>query len=517
MYKWNQVFVFDTTLRDWQQCPWAWMAYEQNLEYAEIANKLGVDVLEAGFPSASKLDFKIVHDIASLWLNMVICGLCQLRESQVDITIEALKPAWAKGRLHTYLPVDPELLRASLWEKALDKEALLKNIHNFVSMAKKEWLQVEFSPEWYSRMWDNEGFALDCIRAAAWAWADVINCPDTIWWASKFEGEEYFLNKLKKHVDIIEREFPWNSIIWSCHNHNDFGIATENTMNCVFDWPVRQIEVTINGVWERAWNASLEQCVMIIKNFSKNLFTWINIKYLKQASDFIDRFMMKRQANLPIIWDNASKHTSWGHTNAVLNNPLAYQPFDPVEVGWAISLIFGPLSWGSHAKSVIEARGFKCEDSEKAEIAQFIKDKYHQRRKWITDDELIEWYIEFKGPIKIDSFSYSKTDQWSVAILNWVVFGKKWTHKKERTWKHSALVALSDLIAESLPWLNIHDYKSLSEKEWEEAACISHIEVRDKQWNWSVWIGRDEDIEISAMKAYIDAVNRYFVDLNFKL
>ncbi|NMC63809.1 MAG: 2-isopropylmalate synthase, partial [SAR324 cluster bacterium] len=139
----RQIKIFDTTLRDGQQCPGAGMSFEHCLEYAHLADALGVDVLEAGFPSASKLDFSIVRQIASeIAVNEeapVIAGLCQLRDEQIDITIESLQPALLhnKARLHVYLPVDPQLMKASLGERASDREQLLKDTRDFVERAVK--------------------------------------------------------------------------------------------------------------------------------------------------------------------------------------------------------------------------------------------------------------------------------------------------------------------------------------------------------------------------------------------
>ncbi len=384
----RHVKIFDTTLRDGQQCPGAGMDFEHNLEYARLACALRVDVLEAGFPSASNMDFEIVRticeEVATMDYKPTIAGLCQLREEQVIRTIESLQPlvSFGKARLHTYVPVDPELMPASLGKLADDKEKIIADLYRLTKMAVEAGMEVQFSPEGYSRMKGNFDFTTDLIRAAIQAGATVINCPDTIGGASVFEGEEYFVRKMVKHAEIMRSEFPDNNVIWSVHCHNDFGLAVQNSLNGVVDGPATQIEGCINGIGERAGNAALEQCIMIVKHFSEAsgnenpYYTTVATEKLQEISDFVSQHMLPRQPHWPVSGDNAAKHSSGGHTNAILKNPMAYQPFDPKEIGKNISFLFGPLSGGNHAKSIIEEFGYICAEFEKAEIAQYIKNQF---------------------------------------------------------------------------------------------------------------------------------------------
>jgi 2-isopropylmalate synthase len=408
----QQVKIFDTTLRDGQQCPGAGMAFEKNIEYAQLAAKAGIDVLEAGFPAASQTDFMIVNtiaqEIAASNNSPIIAALCQLRESQIDMTLKALQPAipYHKARLHTYLPVDPELMRASLGEYADKRQNIITDVYQFIKKAIDSGVEVEFSPEGYSRMGKNFDFVTDLIRAAITAGATIINCPDTIGGACKWEGTEYFVEKMQQHASLMQLEFPDKNITWSAHCHNDFGLALENTMNAVFLGPVTQIEGCFNGIGERAGNVPLEQCIMYLKYFGamgngkKTFFTRANSEALQAISDFVSRYMLPRQPHWPITGENAMKHSSGGHTNAIIKNPLAYQAFDPKEIGNEISFLFGPFSGGSHAKTVIEKMGYHCAEEEKATIAQFIKNYYPDRRKGITDKELLEAYLHYRKSIQ---------------------------------------------------------------------------------------------------------------------
>jgi len=524
--------IFDTTLRDGQQCPGAGMSFEKNIEYAHLACKLRVDVLEAGFPSASTVDFEIVNtiakEIASSKEAPVIAGLCQLREEQVVQTIEALKPAvpFGKARLHTYLPVDPALMPVSLGEWANDKAAITQDLHRLVKLACQEGLEVEFSPEGYSRMADNFDFVTELIRAAVAAGASVINCPDTIGGASTYEGEGYFINKMNRHAEIVQAEFPHQTITWSVHCHNDFGLAVQNTCNAVFHGPARQIEGCINGIGERAGNASLEQCIMVIEHFGRRsngrgtkmpFYTSIAAEHLQMISDFVGKNMLPRQPHWPVCGENAAKHSSGGHTNAVLKNPLAYQPFDPREIGKEVSLLFGPLSGGNHAKSIIESFGYKCEDSEKTQIAQYIKNHYKTRRKGITDKELIDVYFKYRSPIVAEQIDYSRQKGRSQVHLHGKFFGRYGETQESYEGKDSALAALKKAIESKFGKFEILSHRSQSDVSGIDANSISKISIITSDKKEYEGTGVDQDIEISAMRALIDAINRAYIVERFSL
>ena len=162
------------------------MSYTKNIEYAQLASKINIDILEAGFPSASAEDFKIVHQIAKMYAQQThspkVAALSQLRAEQVKQTIKSLAPLIPSGRaiLHVYLPVAPELMKASLGSYADDKPQILKDIQSMIQMAVNAGLEVEFSPEAYSQMGENFDFTTDVISAAIAAGATTINCPDTI-------------------------------------------------------------------------------------------------------------------------------------------------------------------------------------------------------------------------------------------------------------------------------------------------------------------------------------------------
>ncbi len=523
----SRVRIFDTTLRDGQQCPGAGMSFEKNLEYAHLAADVGVDILEAGFPSASKVDFDIVHTIATELParehSPVIAGLCQLRRAQVEKTIEALAPAVArrKAKLHVYLPVDPGLMSASLGDEAEDKSGFVKKVFEYCKLAVDAGLAVEFSPEGYSRQGENFDFVTDLIRAAVEAGADTINCPDTIGGGYRLQGEEYFVHKMTQHAKLIAAEFPDKDIIWSTHCHNDFGLAVENSITAVVEGPARQIEGCFNGIGERAGNASLEQCILIIKHFGEKLspplHTTIRTEHIQAVSDFVHRHMLPRQPHSPISGDNAARHSSGGHTNAVLSDPLAYQPFDPKETGKEISLAFGPLSGGNHARSIIEAAGYLCKDDEKAKIAQYIKDTYPLRRKGITDEELIKAYLKYRSPICVDEIDYERNQNVSRIVLEGEFFGQTGTINHSYEGKDSALTTLKAAIDGHYPGLVVEHYSCESVGSGVNATSRSRIVISRADGVLFEGVDSDHDISRSAMHALVKAVNKAYIDQHYKL
>ncbi|MCI5066203.1 2-isopropylmalate synthase [bacterium] len=527
----EQIALFDTTLRDGQQCPGAGMSFERNLEYARLAAQLGIDILEAGFPSASSTDFEIVHTITEELAtdenhHTTIAGLCQLRSEQIDTTIAALEPAISRGRarLHTYVPVDPLLMQASLGSLAEDHSTLLKRTSDYISRAAEAGLEVQFSPEGYSRQGENFDFVTDLLRAAVEAGARILNCPDTIGSACYIQGDNYFVAQMNRHAAILREEYPELSLTWSVHCHNDFGLAVANSLHGVFDGPARQIEGCINGVGERAGNAALEQCIMAIRSFSSSpsekecskFFTNANTKYLQGISNFVSRHMLPRQPHWPISGENAARHSSGGHTNAILNNIHVYQPFDPAETGSKVSLLFGPLSGSNHAQSLIEEAGYSCPDEEKAEITQFIKDRYADRRKGITDAELLTAYRAYRQPISITSFDYSRNAKNSEVHLEGQFFDHEGPLSESYEGEDSALAALKAAIDRRFPGYQIASHQSQSEGEGIAATSNSKIVLTGGDGNEYVGRGSDRDIEISAMKALIDATNTAYVEHYFR-
>lgn len=523
----QHIKIFDTTLRDGQQCPGAGMTFAQNIEYAQLAAKINIDVLEAGFPSASHQDFKIVHTIASMFADNKtspqVAALSQLRAAQVEKTIQALEPLIPskRARLHVYLPVSPVLMTASLGPEANNKNLLLKKTAQMIKLGVNSGLEVEFSPEGYSRMADNFDFVTELIGTAIEAGASIINCPDTIGGACYLQGQNYFVEHMKTHAERMKTLFPDRDITWSVHCHNDFGLALDNSMRAVFDGPATQIEGCFNGVGERAGNVALEQCLMYIKAFGNadaehSYYTQANHQVIREISDFVDQHMLQRQPHWPISGNNAAKHSSGGHTNAILKNAQAYQPFDPSDVGQSISFVFGPLSGSNHAQTIINKNGYICEPHERHTITQWIKDHSAERRKGLTDVEFMQAYFAYRQPIKVNSFEYSHGSGHNSFKMHCQLFGRPQEITVESQSERTALTALHHSLEARFQPFMIESYRSQSKERGKEATSYASISISYDN-GFYTGKGADTNIEISALKALIDAVNKALIDQHYSI
>jgi 2-isopropylmalate synthase len=355
------------------------------------------------------------------------------------------------------------------------------------------------------------------------AGASIINCPDTIGGASRFQGSDFFVNQMQKHAAIIKQEFPTIDVIWSTHCHNDLGLAVDNSLTAVFSGPARQIEGCINGVGERAGNASLEQCILLIDLFGQqvsaefNYFTEIKLERLTAISNFVAERMLVRQPHWPITGENAARHSSGGHTNAILKNPMAYQPFEPSKVGNKISFVFGPLSGSNHAKNILEQNGFICPPETKTAIAEAIKNRYQDRRKGITDEELVEGYKEYFAPIKMTHINYSKDHQDKARLEIEGEFFSEQNIVVDCDGGNSALAALDKAVKQFVPGIEIIDYRSNACGNTVNAKCSATVIVSIEAGEHYMGKAVDADITIAAMKAYVNAVNLAYVHCYYRI
>ncbi|MFC3192901.1 alpha-isopropylmalate synthase regulatory domain-containing protein [Marinicella sediminis] len=522
----KQIKIFDTTLRDGQQCPGAGMSHSKNIEYAQLASLIKVDVLEAGFPSASEQDHAIVSQIARMYAHQnrspKVAALSQLREAQVEQTIEALSPLVKSQRaiVHLYVPVAPELMAASLGAYADDKNQILRDVQGMIELAVGAGMEVEFSPEAYSQMGDHFAFTTDLISAAIDAGASTINCPDTIGRACYLQGDDYFVNHMNQHAHIMREQFPDRDITWSVHCHNDFGLALDNSMRAVFEGPATQIEGCFNGIGERAGNVALEQCIMYLNAFGHSqpgevYRSQCRSKHIRRISDFVHQNMLPRQPHWPIGGDNAAKHSSGGHTNAILRNAHIYQPFNPSEVGQQISFVFGPLSGSNHAQAIIQKHGYVCTDDERQTIMQYIKDHHKERRKGLTDDEFMAAYFAFRAPIKVAKIGFERIKNKQHFAMQAKVFDQAEDIHFIAQDDDTAITALHQFLQQRFGECQIQSYRSESREPGRHAKAHATITVvaDDEYFQGKA---QDQDIETAALKALIDAYNQFLVQRHYR-
>jgi 2-isopropylmalate synthase len=304
----DKIIIFDTTLRDGEQVPGCQLNTIEKIEVAQALEALGVDVLEAGFPISSPGDFKSVVEISKAITNPVICALTRAVKKDIEVAAEALQYAKRK-RIHTGIGVSPFHIQYKI---KTTPEEIIKRAADAVKYAKKFVEDVEFYAEDAGRS-ENEYLA-KVIEAVIKAGATVVNIPDTTGYCLP---EEYGMKirYLKENVPNIDKA------IISTHCHNDLGMATANTMMGIMNG-ARQVEVTVNGIGERAGNTSLEEIAMILKSHHNlNLKTDINTKLIYSTSRLVSTLMsMPVQANKAIVGRNAFAHSSGIHQDGVLKN-----------------------------------------------------------------------------------------------------------------------------------------------------------------------------------------------------
>ena len=321
------VNIFDTTLRDGEQVPGCKLNTENKLIIAEQLEKLGVDIIEAGFPISSPGDFKSVTEISKIIKDTTVCALSRAIKKDIDIASDALKHA-KKPRIHTGIGTSPMHIKHKFNS---DKEKIIERAVTAVSYAKSKVEDVEFYAEDAGRT-ENSFLAKVCEEVIK-VGATVLNIPDTTGYCLPEQyGEK--IKYLKENVKGIHKA------TLSCHCHNDLGLATANSIAGVVNG-ARQIECTINGIGERAGNTSLEEVVMVMRQHQNlNLDTSINSNLLFSLSNLVSENMgMPVQPNKAIVGANAFAHSSGIHQDGVIKNRETYEIIDPLDVGVTESAI----------------------------------------------------------------------------------------------------------------------------------------------------------------------------------
>jgi 2-isopropylmalate synthase len=372
----EKVYVFDTTLRDGEQVPGCQLNTIEKIQVAKALDALGVDIIEAGFPISSPGDFNSVVEISKVIRRPVIAGLTRAVKKDIEVAADALKYA-ERPRIHTGIGTSYYHINYKLNS---NPEEIISRAIDAVKYAKKFVEDVEFYAEDAGRT-ENEYLAR-VIEAVVKAGATVVNIPDTTGYAIPYEfGEK--IRFLKENVTGIHK------VTISTHCHNDLGMATANTVAGVISG-ARQVEVTVNGIGERAGNTSLEEVALIIKSRNHlNLYTDINFKRIYKTSRLVSTLMrMPVQANKAIVGRNAFAHSSGIHQDGVLKRRENYEIIDPKSVGVHESSIMLTARSGRAAlKHRVEKLGYKLSKEKLDQLYQeflIIADK----KKDINDDDL---------------------------------------------------------------------------------------------------------------------------------
>ncbi len=373
----NYVRIFDTTLRDGEQAPGFSMNVEEKIRLAVQLEKLGVDVIEAGFPAASPDDFKAVQLIAQTLKKPEICGLARAMESDIRTTWDAIKDA-QKPRIHTFIGTSPTHMEFKLKKTP---EQILEMTKFAVTLAKSLCDRVDFSPEDAGR--SDKKFLVQVIETAIECGADVINIPDTV----GYNQPEEFGALIKYLIENVKNS---DQAIFSTHCHNDLGLAAANSLAGVLNG-ARQIECTVNGAGERAGNAALEEVVMAMK-VRKDFFgleTGIETTEIFATSQLLQQLTgQKVQSNKSIVGKNAFAHESGIHQHGMLANRETYEILTPESVGVnKTELVLGKHSGRAALGAHLKEMGYALEDEKFQEIFLKFKD-LADKKKDITDADL---------------------------------------------------------------------------------------------------------------------------------
>lgn len=373
----DKVIIFDTTLRDGEQAPGATLNLDEKLEIALQLEKLGVDVIEAGFPIASPDDFEAVRLISRKVKKSSVCALTHANKEAVDRAWQAVKGA-KKPRIHVFLSTSDYHLKLQL---KMSQDEALKLACDMVKRAKKYTKDVEFSPMDATRT--QPSYLYKVVEATIAAGATTVNIPDTVGYTTPDEFGK-LISGIFKNVSNVKKA------VISVHCHNDLGMAVANSLAAV-KVGARQVECTVNGIGERAGNASMEEIVMAIKTrydffrTSTNIDTTQIYKTSRLVSETTGFLVPPNKA---IVGGNAFRHESGIHQDGVIKKAITYEIMDPQTVGWPSNkLVLGKHS-GRHAlKKKLEELGYTLSDEELARAFTAFK-QLADKKKEVTNRDL---------------------------------------------------------------------------------------------------------------------------------
>ena len=490
-----KIRIFDTTLRDGEQTPGVALTPDQKLAIAQKLDELGVDAIEAGFPIISEGEMAAIKSITRAGLKAEICGLARTEKKDIDAAVEA-----GLKYIHTFIATSDIHLKYKL---KITREQALEKAVDAVQYAKSLGLQVEFSAEDATRT-DRE-FLKKVFKAVTEAGADRLDIPDTVGYSTP----QYI-------AEITRDTIEATHLPVSVHCHNDFGLAVANAISAI-QAGAQCAHVTINGIGERAGNASLEELVMGLQclQFDKKYETNINTKLLYETSRFISKTVgVQVQPNKAIVGDNAFGHESGIHTHGVLSNPLTYEPISPELVGRTRWFQVGKHAGAHGVAAMLEEYGIQPSKEQTHEILERIK-KLGDLGKHVTDVELLGITGEvmqqqgLKRLVHLIGFSVSTgIGNMPYAFVKLNIEGKDFISTDYGVGPVDASINAIQKITGEISKVRIKDYKLDSISGGSEALCEVTIKVEDAYGNQASAKSVGEDIVITSVQAMIDGINR---------
>ena len=504
----NRVYFFDTTLRDGEQTPGVSLQTPEKIEIAKGLVRLGIDVIEAGFPAASPGDFDAVQTIAREVKGATICALARANEKDVQKAIDALKDA-ERSRLHVFIAISELHMKYKL---KMTRQEVLDKVKSVLAYAKGKVDEIEFSGEDAAR--SDLDFACQVFGVAIAGGATIINVPDTVGYMNPNEfGDK--IRYIKEHTPGIE-----NAII-SVHCHDDLGLANANTLAAI-KAGARQVEGTINGLGERAGNVAIEEVVMALKtrhDYFGDLQVNIDTKQFTKVSKLVSRLTgVVVPPNKPIVGSNAFAHESGIHQHGMMSNPETYEIMTPESVGAEkTDLVLGKHS-GRHAFADHLAKlGFQSFTEEKINDLFAKFKELADRKKQVYDDDIIALVVDnlhHKKAFELVA-QYYKLGEKGYAYADVRLMtpeGEKADAAVGDGPVDASLKAVERVVG--LP-ISLKDYQIRAITAGKDALGEATLKV---EYNGRLYHGRgiSTDIVKSSVNAYINAVNSVFLAMELE-
>jgi 2-isopropylmalate synthase len=493
----DRVIVFDTTLRDGEQVPGCQLNTIEKIEVAKQLELLGVDVIEAGFPISSPADFKSVVEISKAVTEPIICPLSRAVMGDIDCAADSLKYA-KKKRIHTFISTSDIHIQHQF---KTTREDIMERAIAAVKHAKQYVEDVEFSAMDAGRS-DREYLAR-VLEAAIKAGATTLNIPDTTGYCLPHEYGD-LIKYIRENVRGVE------NVVLSAHCHNDLGLATANTIAGVVNG-VRQVEVTMNGVGERAGNTALEEVVMILRTRKDlDVDTNINTKMIYPTSRLVSRLLrMPVQPNKAIVGKNAFAHSSGIHQHGVLNKRETYEIIDPQDVGIQQSeIILTARSGRAALKHHLERLGYNLSKEELEEVyTRFVE--VADVKKEVNDDDLNELMGKKRSKhseIKLELLQVLCGDPVTpMATITLKMDGKKHNAVAIGNGPIDAAFHAIDQIVKKHVVLEEFLVQAITRGSDDTGKVHVQIHYNGRPF---YGFGSDTDIVVASVKAYIDALNK---------
>ncbi len=499
----NKLIIFDTTLRDGEQSPGASMTRESKLRIARQLEKLGVNVIEAGFAAASPGDFAAVKAIAEAITNATICSLARASENDVRRAGEAIKPA-KSGRIHTFIATSPIHMEHKL---RMSKDQVIERAVMSIKTALEYTDDVEFSAEDAVR--SDMDFLVQVFDEVIKAGAKTLNVPDTVGYSIPFAWGE----RMKELIATVPNS---DKVIWSTHCHNDLGLAVANSLSAVLNG-ARQVECTINGLGERAGNASLEEVVMAVRTRRDifNLETSIDTTQIVPASKLVSSITgYPVQPNKAIVGANAFAHESGIHQDGILKHRETYEIMRAEDVGWnANKLSLGKLSGRNALRQRFTALNieFATEESFLAafnrfkELADLKSEIFDEDLQALVSDESVSKVSEHYRLISLRAHCETGVLPIAKVVIN--MGGEEQDAEMQGGGPVDATFKAVEKIVNSGSELLLYSVNNITSGTDAQGEVTVRLSKGGRIVNGQ---GADTDIVVASAKAYLNALNKLY-------